>query len=107
MPSNPEAWMENQINSCLPTAIAFREGLRRHDVWSEVFRYSFYDSRGKLSGHAMVAYMYPKGSNQLWTYDALGSWRIRAYKNNVAQIAREASKVRGSYSKTFNARFIK
>jgi hypothetical protein len=29
LPSNPEAWMEREFNACLPTAIAFREGLRK------------------------------------------------------------------------------
>ena len=40
-PSNPDAWMEREENACLPTAIAFRESLRKYNVWSEVVGYQF------------------------------------------------------------------
>lgn len=106
-PKNPEAWMEREINACLPTAITFRESLRKYNVWAEVFRYSFYDERGKLRGHAMVAYLYPSGQNRLWTYDKVGSYRTKAFTNDVASIAQLAHSQRGSTSKTFWAEYIK
>lgn len=107
-PTNPEFWMEKEINSCLPTAIIFKQSLRKYDIWSEVFRYSWKDSQtGKLRGHAMVAYLYPPGKNQLFTYDAMGSWRIRAYTNDVTSIAQQSHNVRGSYEKVFDASWIR
>jgi hypothetical protein len=105
-PKNPEYWMEREINACLPTAIAFRQGLKRSDVWAEVFKYNYYQD-GKLRGHAMVAYLYPAGANKLWTYDSLGSYRVRAYTNDVAGIAKQAHYVRMWEGTTFNAEFVK
>jgi len=107
-PKNPEAWMESQINACLPTAIAFRESLRKYDVWADVFAYRYYE-RGtkKPKGHAMVAYLYPPGKNQLWTYDNWGSWRTRAYTNDVKAIAQYAHVVRGGTEHVFKAEWIR
>jgi len=107
-PKNPESWMANQKNACLPTAIAFREGLQKYDVWSEVLRYEWIDKKTlKRSGHAIVAYMYPKGQNKLWTYDFWGSYRVRAFKDNPLQIAREAVRVRLEDRDVYFAEFIK
>lgn len=107
-PTNPEFWMEKEINACVPTAIIFRESLRKYDVWADVFRYSWIDSQTKkLRGHAMVAYLYPKGKNQLWTYDAMGSWRTRAFTNDVTSLAQHAHKVRGNSERTMMAEWIK
>ncbi len=106
-PKNPEAWMEAQVNACVPTAIIFKQSLRKYGIWSEVFRYSWIDSKGKLRGHAMVAYLYPAGKNQLWSYDAEGSFRIRSYTNNVLDIAQKSHNARGWTNKVFNAEFIK
>jgi hypothetical protein len=107
-PKNPEWWMEKEINACLPTAITFRESLRKYDVWADVFRYSWVDSQTKkLRGHAMVAYLYPKGKNQLWTYDTMGSWRTRSFTNNVTSIAQHAHTVRGNSEKIMMAEWIK
>lgn len=106
-PTNPEFWMEREINACLPTAIIFKQSLRKYDIWSEVFSYSWVDKDKKLRGHAMVAYLYPPGKNQLWTYDSMGSYRIRAYTNNVTSIAQLSHNVRGNYEKVLNAQFIK
>ena len=47
-PSNPEFWMETKRNACLPTAIAFREGLKKYNVWSEVVIYSWIDKKTKV-----------------------------------------------------------
>lgn len=95
-PSNPERWMESQRNACLPTAIAFKQGLRKHDVWARVVRYTWFDKRKqKYNGHAIVAYLYPPGENILWTYDLWGSYRVRAFIDNPLQIARGAVVVRG------------
>jgi hypothetical protein len=104
---NPEFWMEKEINACLPTAIIFKESLNKYGVWSEVFRYSWKDENQKLRGHAMVAYLYPKGQNQLWTYDSMGSYRIRAYTNNVTEIAQKAHLARGWNNKIFAAEYLK
>jgi hypothetical protein len=95
-PRNPESWMELEKNACLPTAIAFKEGLKKYNIWSKVVVYNYYNKQSnKLSGHAITAYMYPPGKNQLWTYDFLGSYRIRAYKNDVYDIAQNAEISRG------------
>lgn len=107
-PTNPEFWMEKEINSCLPTAIIFKQSLRKYDIWAEVFRYSWKDSNtGKIRGHAMVAYLYPPGKNQLWTYDSEGSFRTYAYTNNVKGIAQYAHNVRGAADLIINADYIK
>jgi hypothetical protein len=107
-PTNPEFWMEKEVNACLPTAIVFRESLRKYDVWAEVLTYTWYNTiERKGHGHAIVAYLYPKGKNQLWTYDALGSYRTRAFTNSVFQIAQEAHSVRGDTNKITSAQFIK
>lgn len=106
-PQNPEQWMEAEINACLPTAIAFRQGLQRQGVWAEVFRYNFKDSNGKQRGHAMTAYLYPSGKNQLYTYDSWGSYRTRAYTNNVELLAREAHRLRHLSTNTFLAEWIR
>lgn len=105
-PTNPEFWMEREINACLPTAIIFKQSLRKYDIWSEVFRYEWKEG-GRLRGHAMVAYMYPPGKNQLWTYDNMGSYRTFAYKSNVLQIAKNASIVRGNKNAILRAEWIK
>jgi hypothetical protein len=107
-PTNPEFWMESQVNACLPTAIVFKQSLHKYGVWSEVFRYSWKDFKtGKLRGHAMVAYLYPAGKNQLWTYDSEGSWRTYAYTNSVRGIAQYAHNVRGAADIIFGAEWVK
>jgi len=107
-PQNPEYWMEREVNACLPTAIIFKQSLNKYGVWSEVFRYSWKDNdTGKLRGHAMVAYLYPPGKNQLFTYDNMGSWRIRAYTNNVTSIAQLSHSIREGREKVFDASWIK
>ena len=106
-PQNPEQWMARERNACLPTAIAFKEGLRRYQVWSEVVRYVYKNDKNKRVGHAIVAYLYPPGKNQLWTYDYEGSWRTRAYTTNPHQIATEAEKLRGRNTVVEYAEFIK
>jgi hypothetical protein len=107
-PKNEQSWMERQRNACLPTAIAFREGLQKYDIWSEVVIYRWIDKKtNKDKGHAIVAYMYPKGQNQLWTYDFWGSYRARAYKNDPLQIAKEAVKARHEDRNVYYAEFVK
>jgi hypothetical protein len=106
-PRNPEAWMERQINACLPTAIAFREGLRKHDVWSEVLMVRWTENDGTPKGHAYAVYLYPKGANKLWTYDSWGSYRARAFTNDPMSIARIANQQRGSGTKGLFAEYLK
>lgn len=105
-PTNPEFWMEKEINACLPTAIIFKQSLRKYDIWSEVFRYEWKEG-DRLRGHAMVAYLYPPGKNQLWTYDDMGSYRTFGFTNNVMQIASYASRARGNTNKVLKAEWIK
>jgi hypothetical protein len=103
LPSNPQKWMEWQgANNCLPTAIAFREGLKSSKCkWSKVVVYGYLDhATGKPMGHAIVAFMYPIGKNQLWTYDAMGSYRVRAYIDDPKTIAQLAETQRGRQSNT-------
>jgi hypothetical protein len=99
--------MEREQNSCLPTAIAFKQGLSKHGVWSEVVRYSWKDESGKTKSHAVTAYLYPIGKNQLWTYDYMGSYRIRAYTNQVHNVAQLSHWNRGNPETTFNAEYLK
>lgn len=108
LPNNPEAWMELKKNACLPTAIAFKESLRKYDIWTEVVIYKWYDSKDKkLKGHAITAYMYPKGKNQLWTYDYWGSYRVRAYKDDPIDIAQKATNARNEGRCVTSASFLK
>jgi hypothetical protein len=108
LPKNPEQWMIREKNACLPTAIAFKQGLNRQDIWSEVVRYTYKRKDGKYTGHAIVAYLYPPGKNQLWTYDYEGSWRTRAFINDPKQIATQAEIIRGrSYNTILYAEFLK
>jgi hypothetical protein len=88
--------MEGKSSACLPTAIAFKEGLKNQAVWSEVLLYEYADPiSGKTLGHAVTAYMYPVGQNQLWTYDHEGSTRIRAYITDIEEIAQQTENMRG------------
>ena len=107
-PMNPERWMERERNACLPTAIAFKQGLDRQGIWSEVVRYTYTNDKGKRVGHAIVAYLYPPGKNQLWTYDFEGSWRTRAFIDNPKQIGQQSENVRGRWNNIVDyAEFIK
>lgn len=106
VPKNPEAWMEMEKNSCLPTAIVFKQALRKYDVWARVFTYQYNPTNSKALGHAMVAYLYPPGENKLWTYDSFGSFRIRAYTNDLATIARISHYSRGGSNVAYNAVWV-
>ena len=98
MPQNPQKWMEWQgANDCLPTAIAFKEGLKASKCkWSKVIVYGYVDAvDNKRKGHAVVAFMYPIGKNQLWVYDYMGSYRTHAYIDDPLTIAQLAETQRG------------
>ena len=105
-PRNPEAWMEREINACLPTAIAFREGLRKYNVWSEVLVARWWDGK-RSRGHAYTVYLYPPGKNQLWTYDSWGSYRSRAYTNNPLMVAQTANLQRNLSIDRLTAEYLK
>jgi len=108
LPTNQEQWMARERNACLPTAITFKQGLNRQGITSEVVVYRYRNTKNKIVGHAIVAYMYPPGKNQLWTYDYEGSWRTRAYINNPVQIAQQSERVRGRWESVIDhAEFIK
>ena len=104
-PTNPEAWMTRERNACLPTAIAMAQGLDRQGIPARVVRYS-YTRDGRPVGHAITAYLYPPGANQLWTYDYEGSWSTRAYWADAHGIAGAAERLRGRHYKLTDAQFL-
>lgn len=108
-PRNPE-WkaMASMPNSCLPTAITFKESLGKKVKWSEVLLYRYKDTlNGKDYGHAVVAYMYPIGKNMLWTYDISGSFRIREYINEPLKVAQATENSRRrNYNKVYYAEYL-
>ncbi len=76
-PTNPERWLEREVNACLPTAIVFKESLRKYGVWSEVVTYKAHDPiKNKNESHAVVVFNYPPGKETYWTYDYEGSFKI-------------------------------
>lgn len=94
VPKNPETEAEKQINACLPNAIIMAQALRRQDVWAKVLIVKW-NKTGNINGHAYTIYFYPPGKNQLWSYDRdWGSMRIRAYKDNAVEVARQANSQR-------------
>jgi len=104
-PRNAEQWMARERNACLPTAIAMSQGLKRQGITAKVVRYSYH--RGdRPVGHAITAYLYPPGTNTLYTYDWEGSWRTRAYFDDAASIARTAERLRGRFYDITTADFL-
>ena len=110
LPKNPHPWMELiGQNDCLPTAISFKEALAKSCKWDHVIVYQYNNAyaNNRPEGHAIVAYMYPIGKNQLWTYDYMGSYRIRAYLDDPIVIAQLAEIQRGRpLNKVTSAEFI-
>jgi hypothetical protein len=108
-PQNPE-WkaMQSMPNSCLPTAITFKESLGKKVKWSEVLLYRYKSNiDGKDYGHAVVAYMYPIGKNMLWTYDNVGSFRVREYITEPLKIAQETENSRKrNYNRVYYAEYL-
>lgn len=106
-PRNPEAWMAFEKNACLPTAISMQRGLERQGIQSRVVTYNYPAAdTGRLTGHAITAYLYPPGNNQLWTYDYMGSYRTRAFWDDAHGIAQQAETLRGRpQNRIFQARF--
>jgi hypothetical protein len=104
-PRNAEQWMSRERNACLPTAISMTEGLKRQGIQARVVNYA-YNRNGKNVGHAISAYLYPPGANQLWTYDYEGSWRTRAFWDNPLDIARSAERLRARQYEIIYAEFL-
>lgn len=78
------SWAGLQRKACLPEAIAMRQRLTERGIQARVLTY-YTPSRG----HAICAYLYPPGANQLWAWDsAYGSIRIRAWWADPYSIAR-------------------
>jgi hypothetical protein len=78
------AWTSGQRNACLPEAAVMSEGLKKADIKAEVVIL-----RTPMWSHAVAAYLYPTGENQLWVWDAeWKSIRVRAYFDDADQIAR-------------------
>lgn len=105
-PSNPETEAEKQINACLPNAIIMAQALRRQGIWAKVLIVKW-DTQQKIKGHAYTIYLYPTAQNQLWSYDRdWGSIRVRAYKDDVYDVARKANSSRNIYSPLKSAEYI-
>ena len=104
-PRNAEQWMTRERNACLPTAVAMAEGLKRQGIAARVVRYS-YTRDGRPVGHAICAYLYPPGSNTLYTYDFEGSWHTRAYWADPLNIATAAERLRGRTAPILTADFL-
>ena len=104
-PHNPEQWMANERNACLTTAVSMAEGLKRQGITAKVVRYA-YNANGRTLGHAVTAYLYPPGSNTLYTYDFEGSWRTRAFWNDPLGIATAAERLRSRVDTPFFSEFL-
>ena len=104
-PRNAEQWMTQERNACLPTAVAMAEGLRRQGIQARVVRYA-YTAQGRPVGHAITAYLYPPGSNTLYTYDYEGSWRTRAFWDDPMGIATAAERLRSRFDTPFFSEFL-
>ena len=104
-PRNAEQWMARERNACLPTAVAMAEGLRRQGIQARVVRYA-YTAQGRPVGHAITAYLYPSGSNTLYTYDYEGSWRTRAFWDDPIGIATAAERLRSRFDTPFFSEFL-
>lgn len=75
---NPEPQIEKMENSCLPSAIIFKETFDRHNIWSRIVFALFKipsEKSNHIYGHTFVEYLYPRGSTNLWIYDNTGSWK--------------------------------
>ena len=109
MPKNPEKYVEWEYNSCLPTAITMRYGLRKSTKWNEVLIYQYTNLKtGEKKAHAICAYMYPVGQNKLWTYDYQGSTRVRAKIDDPLMMAQLSEVARGRlYNQVSHAEFLK
>jgi hypothetical protein len=68
-------------------------------------RYS-YTRDGRPVGHAITAYLYPPGSNTLYTYDYEGSWRTRAFWDDPTGIAAAAERLRARKEPILSAEFL-
>ena len=104
-PRNTEQWMAIERNACLPTAVAMAEGLKRQGIQARVVRYA-YTTQGRPVGHAITAYLYPPGSNTLYTYDYEGSWRTRAFWDDPLGIATAAERLRSRFDTPSFSEFL-
>lgn len=71
-------------NACVPEAISMTEALKQSNIEAK----ALIMVTPKFS-HCVVVYLYPKGQNKLWVYDATWkSLRIRAFFNDSFQVSR-------------------
>lgn len=71
-------------NACLPEAIQMAQSLKEHGIQAKVLRIET-----TTWGHAVAAYLYPTGANQLWVWDSYwGSLRVRSYWHDATGTAR-------------------
>lgn len=109
-PANPQEAAAKAPNSCLVLAATMREHLRAQGIWAEVVGYQWRDRThpARTGGHAICAYFYPVGKNQLWSYDAASSYRCRAWRDDAMGIARSAEAERGrTWIEVTEAAFIR
>jgi hypothetical protein len=109
LPESPVPWLASQTGACLPTSIVFRESLKGQAVWSEVVVYHYWadETQTKMFGHAICAFLYPVGQNQMYTMDGEGSFRTRAFIDDPVGIAQAAEYARGRQNKIVSATFLK
>lgn len=108
-PDSPEQRLAGYPETCLALSATMVESLTRQGIDAETVIYRMTDVTRPDSdaGHAITAYMYPRGKNKLWTHDQLGSYRVRAYRNDPEGIAKQAEIVRGrTWNRITQAQFL-
>lgn len=108
-PESPEQRLAAYPETCLALSATMVESLTRQGIDAETLVYRMVDvtKPGSDAGHAITAYMYPRGKNKLWAHDQLGSYHVRAYRNDPAGIAKQAEIVRGrTWNRITQAQFL-
>ena len=108
-PESPEQRLAGYPETCLALSATMVESLTRQGIDAETVIYRMTDvtKPGSDYGHAVTVYMYPRGANKLWTHDQLGSFRVRAYRNDPAGIAKQAEIVRRrTWNRITSAQFL-
>lgn len=101
-PVRTPEWVGRYKNACLPEAVAMAQGLRQSGIHARVVRIGT-----PRWGHAICAYLYPTGANQLWGWDAYWkSNRLRAWANDPDSIAREWLRITRSQDRLILAQFL-
>jgi hypothetical protein len=87
-PAPPPPFAAKYRKGCLPEAAAMAQGLKEKNIAAQVVIYT-YGPPAWPDGHAVAAYLYPPGANQLWVWDSgWGSARVRAFWSDPHGIAK-------------------